>query len=400
MCILNLLDEWMRDIRRDFHQNPELSFNEYRTQEKIILTLNELGIHCSKIAGTGVIADIRGCKPGHCIAIRADMDALAATEALTEFNESYISGSDGVMHACGHDGHMAMVLGLARLLHENKDTFSGSVRLIFQPAEEVPPGGAIRVIEEGGLEGVDAILGIHIFGNVDVGVINLREGAFMASSNRFTLRILGKGGHHSTPEYCIDPIKISSEFIMSLGTDLPAQVNPSNYVLGFGTLNSGGQFNRSPDELSMVGSFRTFDDDDIDNIEFAMRGILDLLMGKYSKDAFDGYPYYELDILRGYPVLVNHPIFTRAASTHLSTHFPDVNGNAESIFGAEDFAYYLQKVPGTYAIIGTRNSEKGIVDGNHSNSFDIDEDVLIKGTRMLHLLTLDFLQNPGSYLEC
>src|SRR6056297_2447154 len=124
--MLNLLDEWIRGIRRDFHRNPELSFNEYRTQEKIISILHEIGIQCSKIAETGVIADIHGYVPGHCIAIRADMDALAASEVLTESNRAYISSSDGVMHACGHDGHMAMVLGLARLLHENKDTFSGS----------------------------------------------------------------------------------------------------------------------------------------------------------------------------------------------------------------------------------------------------------------------------------
>ena len=150
----------------------------------------------------------------------------------------------------------------------------------------------------------------------------------------------------------------------------------------------------------MVGSFRTFDDNDIDNIESVMRDILDYLMIKYTKEGFDGFPFYELDILRGYPVLVNHPTFTRAASNHLFIHFDNINENANPIFGAEDFAFYLQKVPGTYAVIGTKNPEKGIVEGNHSNSFDIDEDILIKGTRMLHLLTLDFLQNPGSYLKC
>jgi amidohydrolase len=346
-----------------------------------------------------VLADIRGNASGHCIAIRADMDALAATEILTEHNVDYISKNEGVMHACGHDGHMAMVLGLARLIHEQKDTFSGCVRFIFQPAEEVPPGGAVKVIKAGALEGVDAIIGLHIFGDVDSGSINLRAGPFMASSTRFIIRIFGKGGHHSTPAYCIDPIQISSDFIMCLGTELPSKVNPANYALGFGTLNSGGQFNRSPDDLTLVGSFRTFDDSDVDNIEFVMRKIMDFLMIKYSKEGFDEFPYYELDLLKGYPVLVNDPTFTHAAFSHLVTHFDNIDSEAKPIFGAEDFALYLQKVPGVDMVIGTKNPQKGIIDGNHSNRFDIDEDILIKGTRMLHLLTLDFLQDPGMYLK-
>ncbi|WP_406660637.1 M20 family metallopeptidase [Methanolobus sp. ZRKC3] len=396
---MNSLDEWIRAIRRDFHRNPELSFGEHLTQEKIINILNELGIECRKIADTGVIADIRGNAPGHCIAIRADMDALAATELVTERNVDYVSENAGVMHACGHDAHMAIVLGLARLLQEQKDDLSGIVRLIFQPAEEVPPGGAIKIIEEGGLKGVDAILGMHIFGDVDVGLINLCEGPFMASSNRFTIRIFGKGGHHSTPAYCIDPIQISSDFIRSLRTELPMRVDPDNYVLGFGTLNSGGQFNRSPDELVMVGSFRTFDDGDISTIEAVMGEILDSLMLGYSKKCFDGLPSYELDILRGYPVLVNDPVFTRAVSDLLCNHFDDVDDEAKPIFGAEDFSFYLQKVPGTYAVLGTKNPAKGIVEGNHSNSFDVDEDILLKGTRMLFLLTIDFLEDPRRYLK-
>ncbi|WP_406670433.1 amidohydrolase [Methanolobus sp. ZRKC4] len=392
-------EKWVQHTRREFHRNPELSFHEYETQSRIMSILEELGIDYRKIADTGVLAEVRGKGLGPCIVIRSDIDALAAHESLTKLNETYISGNPGVMHACGHDGHMAIVLGVSRLFQEQRDKFNGTVRLIFQPAEEVPPGGAVRVIEEGGIEDVDAIIGLHIFGDVDSGKINIRPGPFMASSNRFTVKIFGKGGHHSTPEYCIDPIKMASEFICSLNSLISRKVPSSDYVLGFGTINSGKQFNRTPDEIELVGSFRTFDDGDTDVIEQTMSYILDSLMVSYSREDFDGVPSYELEVYRGYPVLFNDPLFTEAASKLLKMKFPIVNTHVNAIFGAEDFAYYLREVPGMYAIIGTRNLEKGIVEGNHSSSFDIDEDVLIIGVELLSSIALDFLKNSGAYLE-
>jgi amidohydrolase len=397
--LLKALDEWIIDLRRQFHRDPELSFNEYRTQERIMSVLEELGIGCKKIADTGVIADIYGKGPGPCIAVRSDTDALAAVEKQTEFNKDYISENPGVMHACGHDGHMAIVLGLARLLQEQRHSFNGSVRLIFQPAEEVPPGGAARIIGEGGLEGVDAVIGLHIFGNVDVGVINLRPGPFMASSNRFTVKIFGKGGHHSIPEYCVDPIAIAAEFISSLKSGISEKIDPSDYVLGFGTVNSGEQFNRTPDEVEIVGSFRTFSNEDTGIIETSMSLLLDSLMEAYSYNSHAGAPSYEVDVQYGYPVLYNDPAFTEKATGLLQSIFPKVNPEASAIFGAEDFACYLQEVPGMYAIVGTRNVEKGILEGNHSSSFDIDEDVLMTCVRLLHTLALDFLKDPGAYLK-
>ncbi len=392
-------EKWVRDIRREFHRNPELSFHEYGTQAMIISVLEEFGIDCRKIADTGVIAEVRGRGPGPCIAIRSDIDALAAEESLTMLNEEYISKNPGVMHACGHDGHMAIVLGVARLIKERRKDICGTVRFIFQPAEEVPPGGASRIMAEGGLEGVDAMIGLHIFGDVDVDVINIRPGPFMASSNRFTVKIIGKGGHHSIPDYCIDPIQIASEFISSLNPSISQKVSPTDYVLGFGTIHSGSQFNRVPDELEIVGSFRTFDDEDTEIIEQTMSSILDSLMVSYSRADIGGVPSYELKVHHGYPVLFNDPLFTDTASKLLKTKFPTVNTHAKAIFGAEDFAYYLQEVPGMYAIIGTRNVEKGIVEGNHSASFDIDEDVLITGVELLYSVAVDFLKNSGAYLE-
>lgn len=361
--------------------------------------LEELGIGCRKIADTGIIAEIRGTSSGPCIAIRSDTDALAAHEVLSSRNKDYISQNPGVMHACGHDGHMAIVLGVARIMKEKRKEICGTVRFIFQPAEEVPPGGAVRVIEEGGLEGVDAIIGLHIFGDVDIGQINIRAGPLMASSNRFTLKIFGKGGHHAIPDMCIDPIQIAAEFISSLKPAVSQRVDTSDHVLGFGTVNSGKQFNRSPDELELVGSFRTFDDDDIDTIEQIMTDLLDSLMHSYSKEGMEGVPSYDLNVYRGYPVLFNDPAFTERACKLLKTKFENVNPHAAPIFGAEDFAYYLQEVPGMYTIVGTRNVEKGIVEGNHSSSFDIDEDVLLSGVELLYSLATDFLKNSGEYLE-
>ncbi|MDN5309216.1 MAG: hypothetical protein PWP14_610 [Methanolobus sp.] len=393
------LDEWIKYLRREFHREPELSYAEYQTQERIISVLGELGIDSEKIADTGVMADIRGMGPGPCIAIRSDMDALAVTEKLTRSNKEYISGNKGVMHACGHDGHMAILLGTARLLKEQQDCFNGTVRLIFQPAEEVPPGGARRVIAQGGLEGADALIGLHIFGDVDAGVLNIRPGPCMASSNRFKLRISGKGGHHSTPGLCIDPILIASEFITNLHSELPTQISTENFVLGIGMLSSGTQFNRTPDELEMDGSFRTFDDNDSVQIESTMKSILDRLMSEHSKDAFSVLPEYELDVEPGYPVLMNDETFARAAIKVLKENDFNVNEAPDRIFGAEDFALYMQEVPGIFAILGTRNPEKGILEGNHSSSFDIDEDILITGVRAFHTIVMDFLKGPGEYLS-
>jgi amidohydrolase len=361
--------------------------------------LGKLGIDCRKIADTGVIAEVRGMLPGPCIAIRSDTDALAAHEVLSPRNEDYISQNPGVMHACGHDGHMAIVLGVARMVKENQKEICGTVRFIFQPAEEIPPGGAVRVIEEGGLEGVDAIIGLHIFGDVDIGQINIRAGPLMASSNRFTVKIFGKGGHHATPDMCIDPIQIAAEFISSLKPAVSQKVNTSGHVLGFGMVDAGKQFNRSPDELELVGSFRTFDDNDIDTIEQVMITLLDSLMDSYSNDFVEAVPSYDLDVFRGYPVLFNNPLFTENACNLLQTIFNNVNAHPGPIFGAEDFAYYLREVPGMYAIIGTKNPEKGIVEVNHSSGFDIDEDVLLNGVELLYSLATDFLKNPGEYLE-
>jgi len=331
--------------------------------------------------------------------VRTDMDGLEMIEEPTQFNSEYISQHPGFMHSCGHDAHMAMMLGAARLLMRQSDSFPGSVKLIFQPAEEQPPGGALDVIRDGGLDGVDAIVGLHVLNKINSGEIKFRPGPFLASSNIMKIKITGKGGHHLSPELVIDPIAIAAGFIGRICDRIKAKIPQDRFILGFGKINGGSQFNRTPDEVDLMGSFRTFDDRDTQDIEDIIKQVLDELMDMYGKQDFPGLPAYELDIEHGYPVLVNDPVFSNKVLDLLKEHFPVVGDDIEPFFGAEDFAYYLQEIPGVYIVLGTRNEEKNITEGNHSSRFDIDETVLVDGTRMLATIALDFLNDPGEYLR-
>ena len=396
------LEAWIIRLRREFHRYPELSFKECETQKRILKILGEMGIEARKIADTGVLASIRGTVPGPCIALRTDTDGLQVQEETTERNRDYISRNNGIMHACGHDGHMAMLFGAARLFLENRD-FPGEVRLIFQPAEEIPPGGSERVIAEGGLKGVDAVMGMHIFTNHESGSVGLRPGPFMASTNRFEINFKGKGGHISKPESCIDPVRMATDFITSLYPALEEELDPDKYVLGVGRIQGGAQFNRTPDTVEILGSYRTFDSETTGIIDRTIKESLDEIVEKYRKpgDEFSGLPEYDLDILHGYPVLVNDPVFTGAVNLKLQESFPEltVYPELEKTFAAEDFASYLQMVPGIFISLGTRNQEKGIVEINHSCTFDIDEEILLTGTEIFYTISRDFLKNPEKYLK-
>ena len=396
------IEAWIIQLRREFHRYPELSFEEYETQKRILKILGDLGIEARKIADTGVLATIRGKLPGPCIALRSDTDGLQVQEELTERNSEYISRNEGVMHACGHDGHMAMLFGAVRLFQENLD-FPGEVRLIFQPAEEIPPGGSERVIAEGGLEDVDAVMGMHIFTNHESGSVGLRPGPFMASTNRFEIILMGKGGHISKPESCIDPVRMATDFMSNFYPALEKQLESDKYIIGVGRIRGGAQFNRIPDTVEILGSYRTFDRETTDIIDRTIKECLDEVVKRYAKpgEEFSGFPDYELDILHGYPVLVNDPVFTDAVNSKLQESFPEliVYPEIEKTFAAEDFASYLQKVPGIFISLGNRNPEKKILEVNHSCKFDIDEEILITGTEILYTVSLDFLKNPEKYLN-
>jgi|WetSurMetagenome_2_1015567.scaffolds.fasta_scaffold49039_2 amidohydrolase len=440
---------WVTGLRRWFHAHPEPSFEERQTQNKVMETLGELGIEHRRAGETGVTANIHGNGTGRTIALRSDMDALRIQEAQTELNCEYRSQNQGVMHACGHDGHMAMLLGAARWLQEHWDSLAGNVRLIFQPAEEVPPGGANSMIADGCLDEVDAIIAVHIFGNMPLSRIGFRSGPFMASSRTFKVAIKGKPGHHMCPQDNIDPIQIAARFISTIQTDIRQRLNPNaRYVLGFGEVHSGMQHNQTPAEAEIVGTFRAYDVRDSETIAATIRSNLDGLMvgtghaaenrdrtapsqTQALRGTVRGFPHasapgrsdtrengdrsdtrspdpsiprslplpsYTLDAEPAYPPLVNNPVFTRRAAEVLKRSFDAVDDDMEPNLGAEDFACYLERVPGMFMFLGGGNPERGITAMNHSDRFDMDEAVLPTGIKALLTLTTDFLSNPTPYL--
>ena len=392
--------EWMAKLRRWFHRNPELSFREHNTQKKITDTLTALGIEHRRAADTGVIGTVYGSDKGRTVALRADMDALQIQEADTSLNKEYVSQNKGVMHACGHDAHMAMVLGAAKWLQAHRDRLKGNVRLLFQPAEEKLPGGAKGIINDGGLTDVDAILGVHVLGGAEPGRVMFRPGPYLAQPCDYHLQITGQGGHHLKPQDCVDPIMVASRFVASIKQDIAASIDPTDtYVLGFGTINGGTQYNQTPEQLRLSGSFRVFDEKVAEMVERAMRRNLDGLMKTFAKVDIESVPRYDLKINLGYPVLVNDKQFSVRAAETLKRVLPKVDAEDRMNLGGEDFAYYLQKVPGLFAFLGAANQDKGIVHFNHSNRFDIDEDVLGVGVRVFLTLAVDFLGNPEPYLR-
>lgn len=394
------LADWVIDLRRWFHQHPELSGEEHATQAKVIETLDKLGIENRPAARTGVIATVRGAKPGKTIALRSDMDALRIAEAKTALNVDYRSENEGVSHACGHDGHMAMLLGAARWFREHRDELEGNIRLIFQPAEEAPPGGATAMIEDGCLDGVDAAFGIHLVGHLDYGLIAYRPGPFMASPYTFTITVRGRSGHHMDPTLCIDALALAARFVAEAPVAVKAALPPdTRYVLGFGTFHSGSQHNQTPDEAVVRGSFRAFEPAHAKAILGALNATLDRLRDEFSRDTIPGLPTTKLEIPAGYPVLVNDPTFTARATEVLRENFKRVDDNTPLNLGAEDFAEYIRRVPGMFAFLGVRNPDKGIDAGNHSNRFDIDEDALAIGVRIFTTLATDFLADPVPWLR-
>jgi amidohydrolase len=378
----------IKTIRRYLHQNPELSCEEFKTSEFICMKLDEYGINYSKgLAKTGVVGMIEGKNPSKkAIALRADMDALPILE---ENEVDYKSVNIGKMHACGHDVHMACLLGAAKILLKIKDQFEGSIKLIFQPSEEIYPGGAIEMIREGVLKNPDTIhvIGQHVLNTVDSGKIGIKAGPYMASTDEIFLKIKGKGGHAATPEQLIDPILIASHIIVALQQIVSRNANPiTPTVISFGRIIGDGQTNIIPNEVSVDGTIRTYDEEwrktIHEKIAIMVSGIAESMGGSC-----------EIRISHGYPFLHNDEKLTQNIRAFAIEYLGEKNVvDLEARMTAEDFAYFAKEVPSCFYRLGIRNENQGIISNLHTSTFDVDESCLETGMGLMAWLAVRTLQ--------
>jgi len=380
--------EEIKTIRRHLHQIPELSCEEFKTSEFICKKLDEYGINYSKgIAKTGVVGLIEGKNPSEkVIALRADMDALPIFE---ENRVDYKSVNPGKMHACGHDVHMACLLGAAKILMKVKDQFEGSIKLIFQPSEETYPGGAIEMIREGVLKNPDTshVIGQHVINTVDSGKIGIKAGPYMASTDEIFLKIKGKGGHAATPEQLIDPILIASHIIVALQQIVSRNANPiTPTVISFGRIIGDGHTNIIPNEVTVDGTLRTYDEEwrktIHEKVAVMASGIAESMGGNC-----------EVRISHGYPFLHNDEKLTQNIRAFSIEYLGERNVvDLEARMTAEDFAYFAREVPSCFYRLGIRNEKKGIISNLHTPTFDVDESCLETGMGLMAWLAVSTLQ--------
>ena len=373
-------------LRRFFHQYPELSFQEEKTPAKILEYLNDLGIKTrTMVGGRGVVGIIQGEQPGKTVAIRADFDALPIQD---EKQVPYRSKIPGVMHACGHDAHTALLLSVAKALQTYRGHIKGNIVLIHQFAEEVPPGGALPMIEDGCLDGVDAIFGTHLWTPIPVGKIAIRKGPIMAAADNFTAVIKGKGGHGGQPHETIDPILIAANYLQLLQQIPSRSINPvESAVISVGSFHAGETFNVIPDQAVIKGTVRTFKPEIQNLIIEQMETLLRTLCLAKKAD-------YEFRYEKGYPPVVNHSKETELAAACAKKVVGIENVfETDPLMVGEDFSYYLQKVPGTFFLTGAGNPEKLASFPHHHAKFDIDERAMLYAAKVLAAAAIQYLQN-------
>lgn len=388
--------------RRDFHQNPELGNREFKTSEKIAAHLRSLGIEVQTgVAKTGVVGILKGGKPGPVVALRADMDALPvkervnipfASKAMGEYNGQEV----GVMHACGHDSHVAMLMGTAEILASIKSELKGTVKFIFQPAEEGAPegeeGGAALMVKEGVLENpkVDVIFGLHISAQTEVGKINYRPKGAMASSDWFKIKIKGKQSHGASPWQSVDPIVTASQIILGLQTIVSRNVNltESAAVVSVGKVTAGVRSNIIPEELEMAGTIRTLDKKVQEMIHNRVKQITTNIAESAGATA-------EVSITKQTLITYNDPILTEKMVPTLEA----VAGKNNVVLtpaatGAEDFSYYQDKIPGLFFFLGGMPKGKNPTEtaSHHTPDFYIDESGFVLGMKAMSNLTLDYME--------
>ncbi|MFN6946951.1 MAG: M20 family metallopeptidase [Cytophagaceae bacterium] len=370
--------------RRHLHANPELSFEEHNTCQYISQKLSEEGIeHQAGVAGTGVVAYIRGKNPEKKqIALRADIDALPIFEANTV---DYKSKNEGVMHACGHDVHTSSLLGVSRILNAVKEEFEGTVKLIFQPGEEKLPGGASLLIKEGVLKNPvpSGIIGQHVLPSLQAGKVGFRSGMYMASADEIYVTVKGKGGHAAMPEKNIDPILIASHIIVALQQIISRNCDPKiPSVLSFGKIIANGATNVIPNEVKIEGTFRTMDE--------KWRAEAHQKMKKMAEAIADGMGgECDFNIMKGYPFLKNEPELTNRLKNAAVEYLGKENVVDLDIWmAAEDFAFYSQHIDACFYRLGVRNEEKGITSSVHTPTFNIEESSLEIGAGLMAWLAV------------
>ncbi|MGP1348698.1 MAG: M20 metallopeptidase family protein [Stomatobaculum sp.] len=373
-------------LRRELHRYPETSMNERETAARIVKELEEIGgygIRCGISGGYGILAELSGAKPGKLVALRADMDALSVTE---ETGLPYASEHPGVMHACGHDNHMAMLLGAARLLRERQSEIRGGVRLIFQPAEEnAPVGGAAGMIAGGALEGVDAVFGMHVWPNLPLGKLGVRDGAQMAASDHYYIRIEGAPSHGAQPHQGTDALIAGAQFVSAVQTIISRNRDPLQAaVLTIGVFHAGSRYNIVPGSCEMEGTCRSYDPALRALCERRLRELLDGICAAYG---CKGTLTYE----RGYSALRNDA----AMAAYMRRTQEKLFGTGSALqpenpaMTAEDFSFYAEQVPAAFGWIGT-TPEGDKVWPLHSSRYAPDEDVLWRGAACFAQLVLDF----------
>lgn len=375
------LINYVKELRRYFHQNPELSGKEFKTTKKIIEELQKSNIKYHLINETTVIGEI-GNK-GKKIALRADSDALPIIE---EGEKCYISNNNGVMHACGHDGHISMLLGAGKYLKSIENTLNGTVYLCFQPAEEIG-GGAKEILEFlENIGGVDEVFGIHLWSLIPVGKIAVSSGARMANGDSINIKVIGRGGHGSRPDQCVDPLKIGAKILLEI-TSIPSNriSTLDSSVVSIGIFNGGTAGNVIPNEAYLKGGIRTFSKEAREEIPKLIKEIANNI-ASYSGGSV------EVDIQKGVPCVFNHLSSSeRAKKTVAKILNEEAIYDFEPLCASENFGFYTEKYSGMMAFVGAGNVEKGIIYPHHHPKFDIDENSLINGLALYSQYAIDFL---------
>jgi amidohydrolase len=390
--------EW----RRDIHQNPELSNREFRTAKVIAAHLQQLGLEVKTgVAKTGVVALLKGGKPGPVVALRADMDALPVVEVVdlpfaSKAKGEYEGKEVGVMHACGHDTHVAILMGVAEMFVKVKDQLPGTIKFIFQPAEEGAPRGeefgAALMVKEGVLENPkpNAIFGLHVVAMLPTGTIGYRAGPMMAAADILRIKVKGRQTHGSQPWSGVDPIVTAAQIVLGLQTIVSRQMNITKEaaVITIGSIHGGNRFNIIPEEVEMVGTIRTLDEGMRDDIHKRIKNTAEMIAASQGATA-------EVEIEKPYAVTINNEELTALMVPTIKRVAGEANVKViPKTTGAEDFAFYQQKIPGLFYFVGitppgTDMSKVGV---NHSPKFFVDESGLLLGIRSLASVTLDYLQ--------